>query len=720
MLCSCRPTTPTVDPKTMNCTDVPDDQCHAWQDLVDATGGAAWRTPANRSSPCSQRGGLFPLFPYVTCSGGYPAGQLRNITKILLADNRLAGTIPETIGKLTSLRMLDLGDNNGLEGSIPPSLFTIPALTSLRLANNNLGGAIPATLARATGMTSLNLAINSPGLSGSVPNALGNLTALVTLSLGNNLLHGTLPASLGRCTALNFLSVGGTAAAGVGLTGTIPDELAKLTLLGELDLSANGLTGSIPLAFGNLTKLNVLRLQNNAFNGTLPPFNFARMGGAPNCNVGGEDTAFSCPLPEGASSCQLPSNPIRTVPPLCQTPTPAPPPPTPGPGTGLGWAARDSIIFVFLSLLVLVGVVWRRNLLQRRQRRPPLQRGRLYALSEKLLGAGRGCSSDGSSSSGAGRRRGMENFTQLARVAGEDLVISMEALDFRADDVIGQGSFGRVYRALHVDTGEVVALKELCFAAESAEERQALLQSVTKEATVLAKLQHANIVRLIGVASSHHYCYIVTELCASSLDQAEARQGGFRTDPARWLAVAKQIASAISYLHANGVIHRDLKEANVLLDSDGVCKVCDFGVSALYDERDQDRGVATFTRGQGTPIYMAPEVMVGGESVTRYSNAVDVYSFAIMLLRMWTAVRPYTELACTSMIELLHAIARGERPQLPSDLPPFARNLIVRCWDPAPGRRPTFAQIVTILEQAPPAAFGVAEQTVAMFNSVGL
>ena len=112
--------------------------------------------------------------------------------------------------------------------------------------------------------------------------------------------------------------------------------------------------------------------------------------------------------------------------------------------------------------------------------------------------------------------------------------------------------------------------------------------------------------------------YLVTELCKCSLDYVVKRigDGAFGT-PDRckhWLRYAREIAQAMEYLHAKGVVHRDLKDGNVLVDAAGTCKVADFGISTIVSKvRGAAPATETLTRGAGTPAFMAPEVMSHGE-----------------------------------------------------------------------------------------------------------
>jgi serine/threonine protein kinase len=145
------------------------------------------------------------------------------------------------------------------------------------------------------------------------------------------------------------------------------------------------------------------------------------------------------------------------------------------------------------------------------------------------------------------------------------------------------------------------------------------------------------------------------------------------------------------YLHSKNLIHRDLKAANLLVNSQGVCKVADFGISTVKPN------VTRTMTCVGTPIYMAPEVL----TKNKYSEKADVYSFGIVLLELFTGRLAYSEPEFSSMhiAQLTYQIAHvGARPSV-DGLHPTVRQLIVDCWHEEPGFRPSFSEIVTRLNR---------------------
>jgi len=230
-------------------------------------------------------------------SGSIPAelGNLTNLTSLYLNFNSLTGSIPSELGNLTNLVFLSL-NNNSLSGSIPAELGNLTKVTVLYLNNNSLTGSIPFELGNLTNLTDLSLNFNS--LTGSIPFELGNLTNLTSLFLNNNSLSRSIPAELGNLTNLTGLSLTYNS-----LTGSIPSELGNLTNLTSLSFNNNSFTGSIPAELGNLTNLTYLSLDNNSLTGSIP----SELGNLTNLtglSIG--DNFLTGPLPQWLSDMAIP------------------------------------------------------------------------------------------------------------------------------------------------------------------------------------------------------------------------------------------------------------------------------------------------------------------------------------------------------------------------------------------------------------------------------
>jgi serine/threonine protein kinase len=213
---------------------------------------------------------------------------------------------------------------------------------------------------------------------------------------------------------------------------------------------------------------------------------------------------------------------------------------------------------------------------------------------------------------------------EAARQQGPALFPSGVVCDrFRIDGVLGVGGTGTVFRALDLEREEVVALKAIPHDAT-------LRQRARREASVAGKLRHPNVVRLRSVHEDGQYVYIASDI-VEGVDLAGALRQGQLGDAAL-LRVAAAVCSGLAHAHEHGVVHRDVKPANVLLGRDGSVRVLDFGIAVL-DEPD----ATVDDRMLGTLSYMAPETCQGG----RPKPATDVWAVGVMVYEALTGANPY-------------------------------------------------------------------------------
>ena len=243
-----------------------------------ATGGPDWTNSENwlTDRPLSEwhrvevdrRGrvvGLSLTFNRLTGSIPPELGRLTELQSLSLGgfSYALTGTIPPELGNLANLRSLSLFQT-GLKGGIPSQLGDLANLEWLSVGYNELAGSIPPELGNLGNLRSLHLDENK--LTGAIPGELGDLAKLHRLSLVGNELAGSIPARLGDLGNLNELSLGRNR-----LTGSLPVELASLSNLEGIYLGHNDLTGAVPREFGGLTGLRALALSGNIdMSGALP------------------------------------------------------------------------------------------------------------------------------------------------------------------------------------------------------------------------------------------------------------------------------------------------------------------------------------------------------------------------------------------------------------------------------------------------------------------
>jgi hypothetical protein len=258
---------------------------------------------------------------------------------------------------------------------------------------------------------------------------------------------------------------------------------------------------------------------------------------------------------------------------------------------------------------------------------------------------------------------------------------------------LGVGGMGEVYRARDTTLNRVVAVKVLPAAFAADAER---LARFTREAQVLASLNHPHIAAIYGVEASDGVRALVMELVEgrdlSELIEQRRGEASCGLDLLDALPIARQIAEALDAAHSQGIVHRDLKPANVKVRSDDTVKVLDFGLAKSVDPVGGSSGAlaATLTSPAmtqlgvvlGTAAYMSPE-QARGKPVDRRA---DIWAFGCVLFEMLTSRRPFEG---DTMTDVLGAIVRSEPDwtQLPRDTPPRVRVLLTRCLQKDPTKR---------------------------------
>jgi hypothetical protein len=198
---------------------------------------------------------------------------------------------------------------------------------------------------------------------------------------------------------------------------------------------------------------------------------------------------------------------------------------------------------------------------------------------------------------------------------------------YRIEAEIGAGGMGRVFRAVHVDLARTVALKVLLTGAGAGSEAERRFE---REARVAMTLRHASLVSVFDAGVVDGQRYIAMELIdGTPLHHLIARDGALA--PARAARLAREVAEGLAYLHAHGIVHRDVKPSNVMVERSGRARLLDFGLALPFDAtRMTEAGVVV-----GTPRYCAPEVLHGED----HTPASDVFGLGRMLDEMLPAER---------------------------------------------------------------------------------
>ncbi len=282
--------------------------------------------------------------------------------------------------------------------------------------------------------------------------------------------------------------------------------------------------------------------------------------------------------------------------------------------------------------------------------------------------------------------------------------------DYTIDEEIGAGGMSVVYLSHQASLGRPVAVKVL--RADIAAQPH-LLERFQREARSLAALQHESILHIYDYRVDAGVPYMVTELVEGvDLYDVLERHGQLPVDVAA--VVAAQVARALDYAHSRGVIHRDVKPANIMFTSHGGVKLMDFGIARQADSRDLTQAGA----GVGTPAYMSPEQIM----CERLDGRTDIWSLGVVLYQMVTGQKPFLQDDSRSV---LHKI-RADRPPPPRQLNgaigrPLER-IILRCLEKRPeDRYPVAQQLALALERFVSARVAMGHQAQLLFflQSVG-
>ncbi|XP_076926399.1 protein STRUBBELIG-RECEPTOR FAMILY 6-like [Bidens hawaiensis] len=585
----------------------------------------------------------------------------------------------------------------GLSGNIGYQLTSLTSLTTFDISNNNLGNQIP---------------YNLP------PN-------LQTLNLAGCGFSGNLPYSISLMTSLKYLNV-----AHNQINGELQDMFAKLSSLSTLDLSFNSITGNLPESFSSLSSATDMYLQNNQFTGTIDV-----LADLPLKNLNVANNKFSGWVPSQLKSINLQKDGnswnLGTAPP--------PPPGTPATRGNRGSPTNNSsdggkksgvnggaIAGIVISVLV-VGAVIAFFLLKKKYRKSPtdiedqpfaslashpqelksVQASSMAntkafelpsAMNLKPPPVERLKSFDDSENDFSAKPVVPKKIsvapTNVVSYSIADLQIATDS--FSADNLIGEGSTGRVFRAQFED-GKVVAVKKIKSSAVSAGG-----ESFIDIVSDVSRLRHPNVTELVGYCCEHGQRLLVYEFLKNgSLYDFLHLSDEYNSTPLTWnnrVKIALGVARALEYLHevcSPSVIHKSIKSANILLDSELNPRLSDCGLASLVPYADQELDNS------------APEVSMSGH----YTIKSDVYGFGVTMLELLTGRKPFD----SSRVRSEQSLVRWATPQL-HDIDALAKmvdpalkglypvkslsrfaDVIALCVQPEPEFRPPMSEVVEAL-----------------------
>lgn len=263
---------------------------------------------------------------------------------------------------------------------------------------------------------------------------------------------------------------------------------------------------------------------------------------------------------------------------------------------------------------------------------------------------------------------------------------------------LGSGTFGTVYYGKWRGTDVAIKrIKKSCFAGRSSEQEK-LTNDFWREAKILSKLHHPNVVAFYGVVpdGTGGTLATVTEFMVNGSLRNVLLRKDRMLDRRRKLTIAMEAAFGMEYLHSKSIVHFDLKCDNLLVNlrdpQRPICKVGDFGLSRIKRNTLVSGGV------RGTLPWMAPELLNGSSS--KVSEKVDVFSFGIVLWEILTGEEPYANMHCGAIIGGI--VNNTLRPPIPEKCDPDWQKLMEQCWSANPDARPSFTEVTDRLRAMPP------------------
>ncbi|WP_300012133.1 serine/threonine-protein kinase [Pseudonocardia sp.] len=252
---------------------------------------------------------------------------------------------------------------------------------------------------------------------------------------------------------------------------------------------------------------------------------------------------------------------------------------------------------------------------------------------------------------------------------------------YRLQELLGSGGMADAYRAEDQRLNRPVAVKIFRPGTDPDGERR-----FTEEAQLLANLRHPGLVAVHDFAVEQHRAYLVMELVdGPTLAQELAREP---YDAAAATQVGVELARVLAYVHDEGVVHRDVKPSNILVEPDGRVRLADFGISRLVGTS----GLTSADGTIGTAGYLAPE-QVRGETA---GPPADIYALGLVLLEAMTGEREYPGDGWDSADERLR-----RAPSVPRTVPKPLRSTLVAMTAADPARRPDAREVVTRLDRPP-------------------
>lgn len=280
---------------------------------------------------------------------------------------------------------------------------------------------------------------------------------------------------------------------------------------------------------------------------------------------------------------------------------------------------------------------------------------------------------------------GRGSRVSLIESVPKDLPPGQNSFQIGRGQLIGKGSYGRVYLGINLTTGDFLAVKQVEVnqkaAGQDKDKMKEMVAALDQEIDTMQHLEHPNIVQYLGCERKEYSISIFLEyISGGSIGSCYRKHGKFEENLVS--SLTKQTLEGLAYLHHEGVLHRDLKADNILLDIDGTCKISDFGISK---KTDNIYGTDKSNNMQGSVFWMAPEVVQG----QGYSAKVDIWSLGCVVLEMFQGKRPWSK---EEGIGAIYKLGNNMAPPIPDDVSSSisagALGFMFDCFTIDPSERP--------------------------------
>lgn len=261
--------------------------------------------------------------------------------------------------------------------------------------------------------------------------------------------------------------------------------------------------------------------------------------------------------------------------------------------------------------------------------------------------------------------------------------------------LIGQGSFGSVYLALHAVTGELLAVKQVETPSPGSSNqndarKKSMIDALKREISLLRDLQHPNIVQYLGCSSSVDTLNIFLEYVPGGSVQTMLNSYGALREPLI-RSFVRQIVTGLAYLHGREIIHRDIKGANILVDNKGGIKISDFGISKKMEASNLLAGPGNNKNRpslQGSVFWMAPEVV----KQTSYTRKADIWSLGCLVVEMMTGTHPFPD--CSQLQAIFKIGGAKISPTIPDEASNEATTFLSQTFEVEQSKRPSADELL--------------------------